>query len=299
MDKPIIIYDKSVNGAPGVHKLVGKMREVHRNYGLWICSYGRGNPQLAHERLDNSVVTPVQPRYFEFYCIAHLFDGGGRYWTPAAGERIMKPGQYVMTTPRFVHFYGHYNGPFIEDTICFTGPIADGLFKLGVIKPGLFSMGRARRLMHIQDLSLDPAVDSQIAANLALQNLLVELYMENKRSLPVDSDSGISLLVEELKNTQSKWWTVGEMADFCNLSEPQFRRVFRAHTGMSPKNYIDRLKVQQAAEKLIATDEAVAAVAEGFGYLDPFHFSRRFKQLMGLAPAEYRARHIAFKGSGT
>ena len=299
MDKPIIVYDKSAHGEPNVHKLVGKMREIHRNYGLWICSYGRGNPQAAFERCGKNITTPLFPRYFEFYCIAHLFDGGGRYWAPSVGEKIMKPGQYVMTVPRFVHFYGNYNGPFIEDTLCFTGPVADGLFKAGIIRPGLFNMGRARRLMHIQDLALDPAVDSQIAANLALQNLLVELYMENKRSSPDDSDSGLSLLIEELKNTQRKWWNVGEMADFCNLSEPQFRRVFRAHSGMSPKNYIDRLKIQQAAEKLISTDDPVGAVAEGFGYLDPFHFSRRFKQLMGLSPAEYRLRHLAFKGSGT
>ena len=296
MDKPIIIYDKTADGAPGVHRLVGKMREIHRNYGLWICSHGRGN---ASGLLHKNISTPIFPRYFEFYCIAHLFDGGGHYWTPDGGEKIMKLGQCVVVIPRFVHFYGHCKGPFIEDTICFTGPVADGLFKAGIIKPGIFNMGRARRLLPILDMAVDPAIDSQITANIALQNLLIELYLENKRSSPDDDDSVLSMLVEELKNTQSKWWTVGEMSDFCNLSAPQFRRVFRRHTGMSPKSYIDRLKIQQAAEKLISTDDPVSSLAEGFGYLDPFHFSRRFKQLMGLSPAEYRARHVAFKGSAT
>ncbi|OGV34061.1 MAG: hypothetical protein A2020_01170 [Lentisphaerae bacterium GWF2_45_14] len=300
MDKPIIIDDKSAHGAPSVHKLVGKMRDIHKNYGLWICSSGRANAFAMLERSGNNITCPVKPRYFEFYCIAHLFDGGGRYWSPADGEKIMKKGQCVIMVPRFLHFYGHYNGPFVEDTVCFTGPIADNLFKSGILKPGVFNMGKARRLIPLLDMVVDPAVDSQIAANLSLQNLLVELYMENKRSSPDDGEACLGMLVEELKNTPAKWWTVGEMSDFCNLSEPQFRRVFRRHTGMSPKSYIDRLKIQQSAEKLISSDESsVSAVAAGFGYLDPFHFSRRFKQLMGLSPAEYRARHSAFKGFGT
>ncbi|MBP5183092.1 MAG: AraC family transcriptional regulator, partial [Lentisphaeria bacterium] len=29
-------------------------------------------------------------------------------------------------------------------------------------------------------------------------------------------------------------------------------------------------------------------IARAFGYMDPFHFSRRFKEIMGIAPKFYR-----------
>jgi AraC-like DNA-binding protein len=78
------------------------------------------------------------------------------------------------------------------------------------------------------------------------------------------------------------------MAEFCNLSEPQFRKVFKAVIGMPPKNYIDRLKVQQAAETLSSGNMKISEISKKFGYLDPFHFSRRFKEITGMAPENYR-----------
>ena len=78
------------------------------------------------------------------------------------------------------------------------------------------------------------------------------------------------------------------MAELCNLSENQFRRVFNQHTGMSPKRYVDKLRMQQACEILSSTVSPIAEVAHQFGYSDPYHFSRRFKDIIGLSPENYR-----------
>lgn len=204
----------------------------------------------------------------------------------------MEPGQCVIVSPNHIHHYGAMDGIYVEDTVCFAGPVADHLFKCGVIANGVFNLGKARRLIPIVEMAIDPAVDSQIDANLALQNLLVDIYRQNRNNVPEEKHSYLKKLMDEIKNTPDKWWTVSEMAEFCNLSEPQFRRVFRGYAGMSPKNYVDRLKIQQAAERVASSDESIAVIAERFGYLDPFHFSRRFKQIQGLSPSEYRAQTI-------
>jgi AraC-like DNA-binding protein len=229
------------------------------------------------------------PRYFEFYCISQLLEGRGLLWQEATGETIeFKPGEAVLMTPDTIHDYGGNQDKYLEDTICFTGPVADQLYQSGIIKSGIIYTGKTPRLRDIAELAADPAADSQISANIAMQKLLVDLYLENKSKQSGDRYSKVKKLIKEIQLSPEKWWTVREMSEYCNLSEMHFRRVFREHTGMAPKIYIDNLKIQKAARALSGSDDSITEIAESLGYTDPFHFSRRFKQLTGLSPVLYR-----------
>jgi AraC-like DNA-binding protein len=284
MDKTIIIDDKNEPGDVLVHRLVGKMRSVHKSYGLWICSGNRGNISCDHKIRDLNLI----PRYFQFYCISHMIKGEGYYWTPDGGWGDMEPGDCVIVSPGHVHSYGANDGIYVEDTVCFVGPVADCLRSNGILRNGVFKLGKARRLLPLVEMLIDPAVNSQINANISLQGVILDIYKNAASTEPENQYPYLKKLIEEIKDASDKWWTVNEMAEYCNLSEPQLRRVFHSYTGMAPKNYIDRLKIQQAAESLANSDEPIADIAEKFGYLDPFHFSRRFKQLQGISPSGYR-----------
>jgi len=122
---------------------------------------------------------------------------------------------------------------------------------------------------------------------------LTELYMNKKWSnqatnLPLDK---INSLLQALNNNILKWWTVEEMAEFCELSKNHFRRIFIKKTGMNPKSYIEKLKIRRASESLCSSDISVAKVAKMLNYNDPYHFSRVFKKNTGLAPGYYRKKY--------
>ena len=281
MDNSVVNNSIIKHGDCSVHKMPEGRQEVHEKYGLWICRYGRDASSLPQR-------PPSEPRYFEFYCISHLIKGRGWYWVPRKTLEIFEEGKAVMVSPRFIHCYSGHNSNYVEDTVCFTGIIADCLFKTGILKDGIMEMGKARRLLPIIETVSDPSRNSQIQANIELQNLLVSLYFENKKGKGKEKHPYLNNLLEEIKNSKGKWWSVSEMAEFCSLSEAQFRRVFYANTGTSPKNYVDRLKIMQAAESLSNSGGTIANIAFNFGYSDPFHFSRRFKQITGLSPEKYR-----------
>lgn len=284
MDKNDLVDAKKRHHDLMVHKLPDRMRQVHEDYGLWILSYG-----------DNK--TPVdgfyrtRKRYFEFYSISHLYSGKGKLWLPPDNLSDIVPGQCVIISPDTINRYGGVDGKYYhEDSICFYGPVADMLFRAGIIKNGVFELGKARLILSIKQLAGDPARDSQINANIALQNLLIEIYNKNKRIETSDKNqsSVIESLLKNVRNQIERWWTVEEMSEFCSLSKDHFRRVFKKHTGMLPKSYIDRLKMQKAAELLISSDRRITEIAEELEYHDCYHFSRRFKQVMGLPPRQYR-----------
>ncbi len=255
---------------------------VHEGMGLWIFRLVKGMR-----------CPPVRPfkRSFEFYCLSHMFDGKGFLWLPPAkGVAALEPGDGIIMPPGQAHAYGGLDGFFFEDAICFVGPVADTMFRNGLLRPGVTRIGLERRLLPVIDLAQDPAPLSQIKAAVALESLLLELASENRQSGADEAETRILALLESLKLAPGKWWTVEEMAASCRLSVAQFRRRFSSLVGMQPKRYVEILKMRCAAADLARGVESVAEVASRYSYGDQYHFSRRFKQVMGVSPKRFSIR---------
>lgn len=280
MDKKLII--DAIADSKEFHSLPKGIRPIHRSYGLWICKFGRAQ-SCPPRRPDE-----LPFRRFGYYDLSHMYDGKGWY-CPADGTlREVEKGDGILVSPGAAHKYGGDREDYVEDAVSFHGPVADMLLSAGVVKDGILKIGGARRLLPIIELAQDGSDDSQIKANLALQSLLVSLYLENKEASPIDSS--IEQLMEKIKGEPRKSWDVASMAEFSNLSVSQFKRLFRMRSGVTPKTYVDGFKMRLAVEMLSDSSKAVSDVAAALGYCDQFHFSRRFRQMTGHSPSDYRRR---------
>ena len=255
--------------------------EFNQKYGLWLFRSWVG---CASSDLD--FYKKCKPRYFEFYCISHMHRGHGMLWMEDREEEI-NVGDCVIMTPGTWHRYGGFGDVYDEDSINFVGPVADMMMRAGIISNGVFPMGRVRRLLPIIELMRDPAFGSQLQANIELQKLLAELCLAKQASRQAEYPL-LEELLNHIKENPRKWWTVADMAEMCDLSIDQMRRVFYQRTGVNPKLYVDRLKLNQAAAMLVNTDQSISVIAKYFGYMDQYHFSRRFKAVMGMPPIRYR-----------
>lgn len=65
-------------------------------------------------------------------------------------------------------------------------------------------------------------------------------------------------------------------------------RVFRRHLGCTFAEYQRRLRIEEACARL-AGDESLSTIALGTGFSDQAHFTRRFKELVGMPPGRYRS----------
>ena len=68
-------------------------------------------------------------------------------------------------------------------------------------------------------------------------------------------------------------------------------RVFKQFGQPSPFRYLTQLKMNRAADLLAGAGLSVKAAALEVGYMDPYHFSRLFKNHFGHAPARFLERH--------
>jgi len=80
-----------------------------------------------------------------------------------------------------------------------------------------------------------------------------------------------------------------ELARRCGLSLSRFAHLFREQVGISPQHYLEKIRLERAAQLLRSTSLSVGEIAEESGYANAFYFSNRFKKAFQKSPSLYRA----------
>jgi AraC-like DNA-binding protein len=91
--------------------------------------------------------------------------------------------------------------------------------------------------------------------------------------------------------------TVVALAHVVGCSRQYLNSLFNTHLGLSVHEWLTQLRINQACNMLETTSERIAAIAHVVGYPDPFHFSRVFKRMTGVAPQQYRNQLLARRDS--
>jgi AraC-like DNA-binding protein len=84
--------------------------------------------------------------------------------------------------------------------------------------------------------------------------------------------------------------TVADMARKAHLSVSHLQREFQRLFGMTPSDYLLRVRLLMARRRLEQNREAVGVIALACGFYDQSHFTRSFLASTGMRPLEYRRR---------
>ncbi|MFF2923813.1 helix-turn-helix domain-containing protein [Streptomyces celluloflavus] len=92
--------------------------------------------------------------------------------------------------------------------------------------------------------------------------------------------------------------TLTDLATHARTSPGSPSRRFRAHTGLSPRQYLLRTRLQEAQRLLEETDIPVERVAADTDFASPASLRSHFRALAGTTPRDYRRNHRAGVGEG-
>lgn len=81
---------------------------------------------------------------------------------------------------------------------------------------------------------------------------------------------------------------VADLVRHVGYSRARLFELFRKHTGLTPNNYLVRLRVRKAEELLKTTRMPVALVGACVGFIDGAYFGAVFRRYAGMSPAACR-----------
>lgn len=84
--------------------------------------------------------------------------------------------------------------------------------------------------------------------------------------------------------------TLSDIAKQFHYNSSYLSRLYKRTTGEGFNEYISRLRVDAACQRLISTDESLADIASNCGFQTTKYFSAAFKRQTGITPTAFRAQ---------
>lgn len=94
--------------------------------------------------------------------------------------------------------------------------------------------------------------------------------------------------IDYIRENYAEEISIAKLSSLCGFSETYFMKLFKKATGMTCVDYINGVRLSQAANHLLATSSSIIDVALGVGYNNVSYFNRQFKAVYNVTPKEYR-----------
>lgn len=166
----------------------------------------------------------------------------------------------------------------------------------------------APHLHHLLALIRDESISERAGQALVLERLLEVLLVEAIRRAPADegavqpgllaglADPHLARALRALHADPRRPWTVERAARLAGLSRSVFAERFAAVVGVSPMDYLLRLRMALAKERLRFGRAPIAEVAAACGYRSVSAFSTAFRRVVGAAPGAFASGHARLDG---
>lgn len=117
------------------------------------------------------------------------------------------------------------------------------------------------------------------------------------QTIKTSQDSHLNSISDSMLNMIHLHYDKDISLEFCaaqlNYHSNYIKRVFRQQVGVSFSEYLAQYKLKIVKKWLTETDMKITEVAGKLKYSNVQNFSRYFKKMEGVSPAEYRERHTA------
>ncbi len=102
-----------------------------------------------------------------------------------------------------------------------------------------------------------------------------------------DSDS-INALVNRITADLAAPLSAADLASELGMSESRFSRFFRKATGNTFTDFVNRVRINRACQLLMESEQLVTQICYDVGFNNVANFNRRFLEIKGMTPTEFR-----------
>lgn len=107
---------------------------------------------------------------------------------------------------------------------------------------------------------------------------------------------GDSIVSEAVSLMRLHWsepqFGIAQLAEEIGVHRSVLSRRFHAEVGVSPQQYLSRLRLTNALTLLRSTDLSIREISVQCGFADPGYFTRLFRETQGTTPGEFRQEGV-------
>lgn len=195
-------------------------------------------------------------------------------WQPLA------PHLYGRSDQAWCHSWMHVSGPAVERLVRLSGLPIDR----PIVGVDLAEVEHCVRGLHAEISTGRP--DPVVAECL----LRILLHQTARRTIggAVAIAPGLMAARRRMEERYAAPLRLGDLAGLAGLSHNHFCTAFRHAFGLSPYDFILRLRLEHARVLLRDRNRSVAEVASAVGYEDPASFARLVRRRFGCGPSALR-----------
>ena len=104
-------------------------------------------------------------------------------------------------------------------------------------------------------------------------------------------DARVRTAIEFMRDNLHLPVSLADLAASTGLSTYHFLRVFRASTGVPPRRFLTRMRIDVARRRLEDSDLSITDIAQLSGFSSASQFSTAFRRETGMAPRTFRRSH--------
>ena len=229
-----------------------------------------------------------RPHPHDFFEIEYISSGTGNYNVDGVCHEA-RGGMLFLMTP--ISFHSVKTDALELYNVMFSEKLCDGQMLAELVLLGSLSVQ-----IKAEDRGFFDALFSELAGakgdekyrSFILNSIIGKLRSyssENKAEGPPIA-KGMFYLISNFRNNP----TLAETAAYAGFSPTYFSSVFKRETGVSFKEYVDRLRFNYAKKLAETSDISVMEIAAESGFDDYPNFIRRFKARFGCTVSELRKK---------
>jgi AraC-like DNA-binding protein len=152
----------------------------------------------------------------------------------------------------------------------------------------------------LQQVEAGPTPGAPLLLGRLMETLFIETLRRHAARQPAGSTGWLAALNDPvvartlgaIHEAPAKRWTIDDLAQQAGASRTVLNERFNAMLGKPPIEYLAGWRIQLAADRLRASQDSLARVAEHVGYESEASFSRAFKRIMGVSPGAWREQPV-------
>lgn len=223
-----------------------------------------------------------------FYILQYVLEGKGYF----NGTPVEKGQGFLMQPMMSVEYHPDPEQAWNYFWICFDGQTAKKLCDtyIHTDENGIFTFDfRSAITQKLKELTDRPANLGHLYAMSVFYSILA-----NHEQTRPNKNPYVDQAVNYMQTNFHRPLTVEEVAATCGVDDRYLYNLFIKHLQISPKQYLNKLRLDNARQLLSSSDCSVTEVAFSVGFTDVLAFSRFFTKHTGTAPTAYRQKGQRF-----